>query len=105
MGTSTAKTIVDLTPDQTDAVLRDPNVPPDVRATVAANYNVARYLEGVEFYAAEDGYTETRPRSVDSTADEVTPDAVTPDVPAADPAPVTDTGATPTEAPPAGEGA
>lgn len=43
-----------------DAILRDPNCPADVRATVAALDGVARYLDSVEFTEGDDGYLTVR---------------------------------------------
>lgn len=65
----------DLTPDQVDAILRDPNTPGDVRATVLADYTVTRYLGTIEFYKDSDGVTHTRlvPDPASETAPAATP--------------------------------
>lgn len=48
--------------DKIDAILRDPNVPGDVRSFVSTVYSVTRYLEGVDFYTDDSGVTHTRLR-------------------------------------------
>lgn len=60
-----------LTPDETDAILRDPNAPDDVRIVVQANYNVNRYLDSVEFHEDDNGYVTVRPvADAESTAED-----------------------------------
>ena len=78
----------DISHDQVDAILRDPNVPEDVRASVVAYYAVTRYLDSVEFYTDDAGVSHVRPKSADpapseaaSTPADVTPSDVTPSPP------------------------
>ena len=59
---ATVSRVSELNPDQIDAILRDPNVPGDVRAAIVAEYAAQNYLARVEFYADENGVTHTRAR-------------------------------------------
>lgn len=48
---------MDITYDQLDAVLRDPQVPGDVRAAVQTEISVRNYLSRVDFHESDAGVT------------------------------------------------
>jgi hypothetical protein len=56
------KGLHDASPDQVDAILRDPNVPGDVRAAAVVHYAVTSYLARVEFVTDDNGVTNVQAR-------------------------------------------